>query len=59
MGGIIILMGILIPTLLFADLNKVYIRLILLVPFGWVLWFHRRLPEAEGKEDGSKRRGTL
>jgi len=30
MGGIIILMGILIPTLLFADLNKVYIRLILL-----------------------------
>ena len=30
MGGIIILMGILIPTLLFADLNKTYIRLILL-----------------------------
>jgi phospho-N-acetylmuramoyl-pentapeptide-transferase len=30
MGGIIILMGILIPTLLFADINKVYIRLILL-----------------------------
>ncbi len=30
MGGIIILMGILVPTLLFADLSKVYIRLILL-----------------------------
>jgi phospho-N-acetylmuramoyl-pentapeptide-transferase len=30
MGGIIILMGILIPTLLFADINKTYIRLILL-----------------------------
>lgn len=30
MGGIIILMGILIPTLLFANLNKVYIWLILL-----------------------------
>jgi phospho-N-acetylmuramoyl-pentapeptide-transferase len=30
MGGIIILMGILVPTLLFADINKTYIRLILL-----------------------------
>jgi phospho-N-acetylmuramoyl-pentapeptide-transferase len=30
MGGIIILMGILIPTLLFANLDKVYIRLVLL-----------------------------
>ncbi|RFM26206.1 phospho-N-acetylmuramoyl-pentapeptide-transferase [Deminuibacter soli] len=30
MGGIIILLSILIPTLLFADLNKVYIRLMLL-----------------------------
>ncbi len=30
MGGIIILLAILIPTLLFADLNKVYIRLVLL-----------------------------
>jgi phospho-N-acetylmuramoyl-pentapeptide-transferase len=30
MGGIIILLGILIPTLLFADLNKVYIRLMIL-----------------------------
>lgn len=30
MGGIIILLAILIPTLLFADLNKVYIRLMLL-----------------------------
>lgn len=30
MGGIIILMAILIPTLLFADLTKVYIRLMLL-----------------------------
>jgi phospho-N-acetylmuramoyl-pentapeptide-transferase len=30
MGGIIILLGILIPTLLFADLSKVYIRLMLL-----------------------------
>jgi phospho-N-acetylmuramoyl-pentapeptide-transferase len=30
MGGIIILMGILIPTLLFANLDKVYIRLIIL-----------------------------
>ncbi len=30
MGGIIILLGILIPTLLFANLNKVYIRLMLL-----------------------------
>ncbi len=30
MGGIIILLGILVPTLLFADLDKVYIRLILL-----------------------------
>ena len=30
MGGIIILMGIIVPTLLFADINKTYIRLILL-----------------------------
>ncbi|MDR0792833.1 MAG: phospho-N-acetylmuramoyl-pentapeptide-transferase [Chitinophagaceae bacterium] len=30
MGGIIILLAILIPTLLFADLHKVYIRLMLL-----------------------------
>ena len=30
MGGIIIILAILIPTLLFADLNKVYIRLMLL-----------------------------
>jgi phospho-N-acetylmuramoyl-pentapeptide-transferase len=30
MGGIIILMSIIIPTLLFADLTKVYIRLMLL-----------------------------
>jgi phospho-N-acetylmuramoyl-pentapeptide-transferase len=30
MGGIIILMGILVPTLLFANLDKVYVRLILL-----------------------------
>src|SRR6266542_1792881 len=30
MGGIIILLSILIPTLLFADLNKVYVRLMLL-----------------------------
>ena len=30
MGGIIILLGILIPTLIFADLHKVYIRLMLL-----------------------------
>lgn len=30
MGGIIIIMGILIPTLLFANLDKVYIRLMLL-----------------------------
>ena len=30
MGGIIILMGILVPTLLFANLDKVYIRLVLL-----------------------------
>ena len=30
MGGIIILLGILIPTLLFANLNKVYIRLMIL-----------------------------
>jgi phospho-N-acetylmuramoyl-pentapeptide-transferase len=30
MGGIIILLGILVPTLLFADLTKVYVQLILL-----------------------------
>lgn len=30
MGGIIILLGILIPTLLFANLNKVYVRLMIL-----------------------------
>lgn len=30
MGGVIILLGILIPTLLFADLDKAYIRLVLL-----------------------------
>jgi phospho-N-acetylmuramoyl-pentapeptide-transferase len=30
MGGIIILLGILVPTLLLADLNKVYVRLMLL-----------------------------
>ncbi|TAE16767.1 MAG: phospho-N-acetylmuramoyl-pentapeptide-transferase [Bacteroidetes bacterium] len=30
MGGIIIILSIIIPTLLFADLNKVYIRLMLL-----------------------------
>lgn len=29
MGGIIIIMGILVPTLLFADLTKVYIRLMI------------------------------
>ena len=31
MGGIIIILAILIPTLLFANLNKVYIRLMLIV----------------------------
>ncbi len=31
MGGIIILLAIIIPTILFADLDKVYIRLMLLV----------------------------
>jgi phospho-N-acetylmuramoyl-pentapeptide-transferase len=30
MGGIIILLGIIVPTLLFADISKTYIRLILL-----------------------------
>lgn len=30
MGGIIILLGILVPTLLFANLDKVYIRLVLI-----------------------------
>jgi len=30
MGGIIIIMGILIPTLLFANLHKTYIRLMIL-----------------------------
>lgn len=30
MGGIIIILGVLIPTLLFADLHKVYIRLMIL-----------------------------
>ena len=30
MGGIIILLAIIIPTLLFADLDKVYVRLMLL-----------------------------
>src|SRR6478609_1966050 len=30
MGGIVILLAILIPTLLFADINKVYVRLMLL-----------------------------
>ena len=30
MGGIIIILAILIPTLLFANLNKVYIRLMLI-----------------------------
>lgn len=30
MGGIIILLSILIPTLLFANLDKVYIRLMIL-----------------------------
>src|SRR5580692_1335608 len=30
MGGIIIILAILIPTLLFADLHKVYIRLMIL-----------------------------
>jgi len=30
MGGIIILLGIIVPTLLFADIEKTYIRLILL-----------------------------
>src|SRR3954454_3363988 len=30
MGGIIILLAILIPTILFADLDKVYVRLMLL-----------------------------
>lgn len=30
MGGLIILLSVLIPTLLFADLNKVYIRLMIL-----------------------------
>jgi phospho-N-acetylmuramoyl-pentapeptide-transferase len=30
MGGVIILLGILIPTILFADLDKAYVRLVLL-----------------------------
>ena len=30
MGGVIILLGILVPTLLFADIDKVYIRLLVL-----------------------------
>lgn len=30
MGGVIILLGILVPTLLFADLDKAYVRLLLL-----------------------------
>jgi phospho-N-acetylmuramoyl-pentapeptide-transferase len=38
MGGIIILLAILIPTLLFADINKVYVRLMLLCTV--VAWFH-------------------
>lgn len=36
MGGIIIIGAILIPTLLFAKLENVYIILMLVLPFGWV-----------------------
>ncbi len=36
MGGIIILLGIIIPTLLFANLDKVYVRLMFYVLYGLV-----------------------
>ncbi len=46
MGGIIIILGILIPTLLLADLHKVYIRLMILCTV-WLggIGFIGRLPE--------------
>jgi phospho-N-acetylmuramoyl-pentapeptide-transferase len=37
MGGIIIILGILIPTLLFAKLDNIYIIMMLVTTFGWVL----------------------
>ena len=42
MGGIIIILAILIPTLLLANLDKVYIRLMLLVhSMAGNYWIHR------------------
>lgn len=58
MGGVIILLGILVPTLLFADLDKVYIRLLLLstvwlgvVGFvdDWLKLRAKRLSQAAGQ----------
>ena len=42
MGGIIIILAILIPTLLLANLNKVYI-ILMLVSTVWLghYWFYR------------------
>ena len=63
MGGIIILFAIVIPTLLFADLDKVYIRLMLLctVWFGVIGFLDdyfklkaRRRALAEGKSYSKK-----
>ncbi|MBM3442015.1 MAG: phospho-N-acetylmuramoyl-pentapeptide-transferase [Bacteroidetes bacterium] len=58
MGGVIILLGILIPTMLFADLTKVYVRLLVLstlwlgvVGFidDWLKLRAKRLSQAAGK----------
>jgi phospho-N-acetylmuramoyl-pentapeptide-transferase len=41
MGGIIIILAILIPTLLLANLEKVYVRLMILSTLWLGLWFYR------------------
>jgi phospho-N-acetylmuramoyl-pentapeptide-transferase len=60
MGGIIILLAILIPTLLLANLDKVYIRLMLLCTV-WLgsIGFIRRLFKDPGKKDRPGKRGAL
>src|SRR5579862_7266502 len=49
MGGIIIILAILIPTLLLANLTKAYIRLMIFYNLAWNNWFYRRLPETARK----------
>ncbi len=59
MGGVIILLAIIIPTLLFADLDKVYIRLMLLCTvwlgiIGFLDDYLKLKARKEAKEKGEK-----